>query len=752
MKLYAHLTADKSAYSTANGGIRLYAPDDTGKNNSGYMLPGDIVQDQWVDLVISGEDLVKLSDSNGCFSGFTAGNAAVSNLRFNNGWQYTDDFSWIAFDSFTGYGEYYVTFDDGVNKTSQFVAADTKITAPAAEKEGYTLLGWYDENGEKVDLTAGVKKSCTLTAKWQPTGGALEAKSGGVYGYSDASNANRKVKEICGAALTVQDMMFWSSATDVGREGAPSGYPIYSVSTNDVGASPTITFANQGISLKNADGSWKGIVVRVYAHLTTDKSAYYTENGGIRLYGADDDGTNNSGYMLPADIAQDEWVYLEIPGGYLADQNGDFSGFAVGSNVNGGASGEEGKKMYAGGNWAAEGAYVLFDTFTVGSHPVTFRDGNSVTQQLIAEDGKAVAPKAIGKAYDENFHYTFDGWYNGEQKWNFDDAVTSSMTLESRYVGEAHVYGEGVITPPTQTEKGYTTYKCTCGYSYRGDETDVLPADETLVSIYGTSLSVEDKIGLNIYVNKLTAKEVYMLVTTSNGEERIEYRDIKSEYYRYTIYVPAQDYAKEISFTFVDEDGSRSKTYRYSIKAYAEQAKQNPSFDEKTIAVIEAMEDYATLAKVYFNDEEIDVPETVENVANNVFDTYTVTTEGSLPEGVSVKGVTLIFNAEITLRLYCVFGESVNAGDIAVTAGGATAEWQEKTIDGVRYRYVDFSGIAAADLDSVIVFKIGDCTVSCSALSYANVILKNGTHNETLINTLKALYLYHNACKTCFAK
>lgn len=750
VKLYAHLTADGSAYSTANGGIRLYAPDDTGENNSGYMLPGDIVQDQWVDLVISGEDLVKLSDSNGCFSGFTAGNAAVSNLRFNNGWQYTDDFSWIAFESFTGYGEYYVTFDNGVNKTSQFVAADTQITAPAAEKEGYTLLGWYDESGKKVDLTAGVKKSCTLTAKWQPANGTLKAADGS--GYNDASKTNRKVNKICGAALTVPDMMFWSSATDVGREGAPSGYPIYSASTNFVGASPTITFANQGISLKNADGSWKGIVVRVYAHLTTDKSAYYTENGGIRLYGADDDGTNNSGYMLPADIVQDEWVYLEIPGGYLADQNGDFSGFAVGSNVNGGASGEEGKKMYAGGSWAAEGAYVLFDTFTVGSHPVTFRDGNSVTQQLIAEDGKAVAPEAIGKAYDENCHYTFDGWYNGEQKWNFDDAVTSSMTLESRYVGEAHVYGEGVITPPTQTEKGYTTYTCTCEYSYRGDETDVLPADETLVGIYGTSLSVEDKIGLNIYVNKLTAKEVYMLVTTSNGEERIEYRDIKSEYYRYTIYVPAQDYAKEISFTFVDEDGSRSKTYRYSIKAYAEQAKQNPSFDEKTIAVIEAMEDYATLAKAYFNDEEIDVPETVENVANTVFDTYTVATEGSLPEGVSVKGVTLIFNAEITLRLYCVFGESVNAGDIAVTVGGATAEWQEKTIDGVRYRYVDFSGIAAADLDSVIVFKIGDCTVSCSALSYANVILKNGTQNETLINTLKALYLYHNACKTCFAK
>lgn len=750
VKLYAHLTADGSAYSTANGGIRLYAPDDTGENNSGYMIPGDIAQDQWVDLVISGEDLLKLSDSNGYFSGFTAGNAAVSNLRSNNGYGYTDDDSWIAFESFTGYGEYYVTFDDGVNKTSQFIAADTPITAPAAEKEGYTLLGWYDENGEKADLSKGVTHSCELKAKWQPTGNYLVAKNGS--GYGDPYQSNRKIKQIYGENLTVNDAMLWETATsDIGKN-APKGFPIYSVSTNHIGASPTIYFGNKGLSLKKENGEWREVVIRIYAHLTSDKSPYYTDHGGIRLFGADDDGTGNSGYMIPANIKQDEWVYVAVSGEYLADKNGDFSGFAVGSNVKGGASGEEGKKMYEGGSWAAEGSYVLFDTFTVGSNLVEFHDGDTVTQQLIAENGKAIAPEAKGKAFDKTYHYTFDGWYNGEQKWNFADAVTASMTLECRYVGEAHVYGEGVITPPTQTEKGYMTYTCTCGHSYRGDETETLPADETLVNIYGTSLSVEDRIGLNIYVDKLTEKEVFMLVTTSNGEERVAYRDIKSGYYRYTIYLPAQDYAKEVAFRFVDGDGSQSKMYRYSIKAYAEQAKNNPSVDENTKAVIDAMEDYATLAKAYFNDEQATVPETVANIQNAVFDTYTVATEGSLPAGVSVKGITLILNSEITLRLYCVFDESVNASDIAVTVNGTAAEWQEKTIDGVKYRYVDCSGIAAADLGSVIAFKIGDCTISCSALSYGKIIANDESADSLLINTLKALYLYHKKCAVCFAQ
>ena len=756
VRVYAHLTNDGSAYTILNGGggIRIYAANDTRESNSGYMIPTDIAQNQWVDLYISGTDLDRFAGTQSVFTGFTVGSDGISgsNVIGGNGWGFTDSNAWIAFDSFTAYDEYYVTFDDGKTKTGQLVSADTPITAPAAEKEGYTLLGWYDENGVKVDLSAGVKNSCTLTAKWQPADGTLKAADGS--GYNDDGQTNRKVKEICGAALTVSDMMFWDSATNVhvNRADAPAGYPIYSVSTNHAGASPTITFGGPVLLLKNADGSWKSIVVRVYAHLTTDKSAYYTENGGIRLYGADDDGTNNSGYMIPANIPQDQWVYLEIPGEYLADQNGDFSGFAVGSNVKGGASGEEGKKMYPGGSWEAQGSYVLFDTFTVGSNLVEFHDGDTVTQQLIAENGKAIAPEAKGKAFDETYHYTFDGWYNGEQKWNFADAVTASMTLECRYVGEAHVYGEGVITPPTQTEKGYMTYMCTCGHSYRGDETETLPADETLVNIYGTSLSVEDRIGLNIYVDKLTEKEVFMLVTTSNGEERVAYRDIKSGYYRYTIYLPAQDYAKEVAFRFVDGDGSQSKMYRYSIKAYAEQAKNNPSVDENTKAVIDAMEDYATLAKAYFNDEQATVPETVANIQNAVFDTYTVATEGSLPAGVSVKGITLILNSEITLRLYCVFDESVNASDIAVTVNGTAAEWQEKTIDGVKYRYVDCSGIAAADLGSVIAFKIGDCTISCSALSYGKIIANDESADSLLINTLKALYLYHKKCAVCFAQ
>lgn len=134
VRIYAHLTADGSSYSIENGGIRLYAPDDTGENDSGYMIPADIPQNQWTNLVISGDDFAKLADKNGCFSGFTAGNATINNLLGNNGYGFADTNCWIAFDTFTAYSEHCVIFDDGASTTSQLVAAGETVTAPSVEK------------------------------------------------------------------------------------------------------------------------------------------------------------------------------------------------------------------------------------------------------------------------------------------------------------------------------------------------------------------------------------------------------------------------------------------------------------------------------------------------------------------------------------------------------------------------------------------------------------------------------------------
>jgi hypothetical protein len=47
---------------------------------------------------------------------------------------------------------------------------------------------------------------------------------------------------------------------------------------------------------------------------------------------------------------------------------------------------------------------------------------------------------------------------------------------------EKCTFDEGVVTPPTNTENGYTTYTCVCGYSYTDNETPALNATKYTVS------------------------------------------------------------------------------------------------------------------------------------------------------------------------------------------------------------------------------------------------------------------------------
>ena len=55
--------------------------------------------------------------------------------------------------------------------------------------------------------------------------------------------------------------------------------------------------------------------------------------------------------------------------------------------------------------------------------------GSAVAEQYIEEGAKATEPTAPTKP-----NYVFDGWYNGEAKWNFEtDTVTSNVTLTAKW-------------------------------------------------------------------------------------------------------------------------------------------------------------------------------------------------------------------------------------------------------------------------------------------------------------------------------
>ena len=90
------------------------------------------------------------------------------------------------------------------------------------------------------------------------------------------------------------------------------------------------------------------------------------------------------------------------------------------------------------------------------------------------DEVKFVTADAEGTADTGHVHTLGDDWQKDESShWKV------CSTCEREVGKEAHDFDEGVVTKPTCTEGGYTTYTCkVCGYSKRANET--VPAAHTL--------------------------------------------------------------------------------------------------------------------------------------------------------------------------------------------------------------------------------------------------------------------------------
>lgn len=110
-----------------------------------------------------------------------------------------------------------------------------------------------------------------------------------------------------------------------------------------------------------------------------------------------------------------------------------------------------------------------FNGKVIGAYTVTFQsEGGSEVASQIRANTPAARPADPTKE-----GYTFIGWYKGEEKWNFADAVTEAMTLTAKWqlnqytitfdtAGGSEVapitqdYGTTITPPAAPTRTGYT--------------------------------------------------------------------------------------------------------------------------------------------------------------------------------------------------------------------------------------------------------------------------------------------------------
>ena len=224
-----------------------------------------------------------------------------------------------------------------------------------------------------------------------------------------------------------------------------SGYELYTEPNSKMALSGNSKFIGNVISLGNAetkiDGNSEFQGILLVKELTSDSRAYIGGNAKI---------TGKIQILLSQENAK-----IEIKDNMIIDGDIKFDYFTLNSNIvcngniiSGIFKGDvENNGTITGGTFLGKvtGNGTIADSATVNVN-FNLDGGTGTTLQKVLKGQKLTEPTKPYKSA-----YTFDGWYNGEQKYNFDTPVFSEITLTAKwtYVGSS---SGGSTTEPT-TEK-----------------------------------------------------------------------------------------------------------------------------------------------------------------------------------------------------------------------------------------------------------------------------------------------------------
>ena len=368
----------------------------------------------------------------------------------------------------------------------------------------------------------------------------------------------------------------------------------------------------------------------------------------------------------------------------------------------------------------------------------------------------------INLGTDPAFDWIFNGWYSNatyvEYIKEFTPTNGGSQRLIFQFtdgggnisVKDFYLYEQSETTvtagaavgtlPAVPAKDGYIGYWTIDGekidentvYDYNTDKIAVAEykADNRIESV---SLSLDGNIGLNIYAKVVDESKVYATVG-SVRKELTEYT-LSGSNRLYTVGVAAKDYADKIKFEIGDY------TAEVGVKDYIEVAKTRFSDNVSLLALLESLETYCDSAEKYFANE------TVGSVTatDRDYTGFAPEITGTLPSGVTVRGITLELASMTSIRIY--LGGNLN-GVSCTLNGEATTVKTTNSADGTANYYLEKSNIAAKNLDETYEFGIGDCKINVSAIAYVNMAM--GKQTDDFDNLLKALYNYNVAANAYF--
>lgn len=275
-------------------------------------------------------------------------------------------------------------------------------------RAGYTFSGWFEGNNKFSFLTQ-IMRDYSLLGKFKQGGG-----NGGGGDVIDPQNPVTKTYNI-----------YYNDGKTMKTIKKQEGSTL---SPNE------LTFAYAGNSKYRLTG-WKdsrtGEDYDFSQQIFENKyiTAKYTYDNNINTNPINDDGAAR--YKIEFYV-NDKLMGTQtvIDGDRIPEHNYNFEGYTFDGWYD-----ESGNRFDF--NTIPRQSMKLYATSVINKYTVTFRDGDTtVRTQEIEYNGKA---SFFEPDYDAEY-FKFEGWYNGNTKWNFSNNIKQSTTLEAKYSSIAYQY------------------------------------------------------------------------------------------------------------------------------------------------------------------------------------------------------------------------------------------------------------------------------------------------------------------------
>ena len=294
------------------------------------------------------------------------------------------------------------------------------------------------------------------------------------------------------------------------------------------------------------------------------------------------------------------------------------------------------------------------------------------------------------------------------------------------------------------------------------------------VNAKGVTGSFNDRIKLNYYFDfpddVLADEGAYVTLTNENTGKTITLPVNKAEQvpekgYKFSIPLAAKEASDTIIAKVFESQGNAltirgdhsgndytETGVRYTLMQYFDWLRNSgESKEEKDLGA--AAKDYCIATQIYFNynADGLAVSGAVDAVTAETLSSYISGRKGTLPTGVSIRGISAMLESDNTFRLYFSL-KGVDPGKLTFAIDGGTADLTLRS-DGEYYLALG-AGVYSNKLQVEHTYSVSDGTntyaVTASILTYARACAMKSNDLES--NLGKALYLYNLAAIARFGE